>query len=279
MDFLTLLQNGNAWLFIPSAILLGALHGLEPGHSKTMMAAFIVAVHGTVKQAIMLGLAATVSHTLVVWLIALGGLYISSQISAPNLEPWIQLISGVLVLVMGAWMLWRIRESQKPHAHEHHEHSNHEHSHHEHSHHDCAHDHHTDANTHQDDYFDDHERYHAMEIKQRFENKTASNTQILIFGLTGGLIPCPAAVTVLLICLQLKEIALGSTLVLSFSVGLAITLVSVGVVAAIGVRKAKSKWAGLNAISGKAPYLSGALICLVGGYMMWHGWSGLNAVA
>jgi hypothetical protein len=55
-DFATLFQQGNGWFFIPSAILLGALHGLEPGHSKTMMAAFIVAIKGTVKQAVMLGL-------------------------------------------------------------------------------------------------------------------------------------------------------------------------------------------------------------------------------
>lgn len=67
-EFSTLLQQGasNAWLFIPSAILLGALHGLEPGHSKTMMAAFIVAIRGTVTQAVLLGVAATLSHTAVV---------------------------------------------------------------------------------------------------------------------------------------------------------------------------------------------------------------------
>ena len=64
-EFTTLLQQGNAWFFIPSAILLGALHGLEPGHSKTMMAAFIIAIKGTIKQAVMLGLAATISHTAV----------------------------------------------------------------------------------------------------------------------------------------------------------------------------------------------------------------------
>ena len=74
-EFSTLLQQGNAWFFIPSAILLGVLHGLEPGHSKTMMAAFIIAIKGTIKQAVMLGLAATLSHTAVVWLIALGGIY------------------------------------------------------------------------------------------------------------------------------------------------------------------------------------------------------------
>lgn len=72
-EFSTLLQQGNGWFFIPSAILLGILHGLEPGHSKTMMAAFIIAIKGTVKQAVMLGLAATLSHTAIVWLIALGG--------------------------------------------------------------------------------------------------------------------------------------------------------------------------------------------------------------
>src|SRR5882724_6147533 len=56
----------NAWLFIPSAIVLGALHGLEPGHSKTMMAAFIIAIRGTVRQAVLLGVSATLSHTAVI---------------------------------------------------------------------------------------------------------------------------------------------------------------------------------------------------------------------
>nr|WP_253651309.1 hypothetical protein [Vibrio sp. Y51_MX_L26] len=94
MDFVALLQQGNGWFFIPSAILLGALHGLEPGHSKTMMAAFIVAVKGTVKQAVMLGLAATLSHTAIVWIIAAGGMYISQRFTAEAAEPWMQLISG-----------------------------------------------------------------------------------------------------------------------------------------------------------------------------------------
>jgi len=70
-EFSTLLQQGNAWLFVPSAILLGALHGLEPGHSKTMMAAFIIAIRGTMTQAVLLGLSATVSHTAVVWAVAM----------------------------------------------------------------------------------------------------------------------------------------------------------------------------------------------------------------
>ena len=80
----------NAYLFVPTAVLLGALHGLEPGHSKTMMAAFIVAIRGTVAQAVTLGVAATVSHTAVVWLVALTGLYFGSRWNAEASEPYLQ---------------------------------------------------------------------------------------------------------------------------------------------------------------------------------------------
>src|SRR5580765_1508826 len=91
--FSELLQQtaGNAWLFVPSAILLGALHGLEPGHSKTMMAAFIVAVRGTVRQAILLALAATPSHTAIVWVLAAVALKYGSQWNAETTEPYFQL--------------------------------------------------------------------------------------------------------------------------------------------------------------------------------------------
>lgn len=106
-EFTTLLQQGNAWFFIPSAILLGALHGLEPGHSKTMMAAFIIAIKGTIKQAVMLGLAATISHTAVVWLIAFGGMVISKRFTAQSAEPWLQLISAVIIIGTAFWMFWR----------------------------------------------------------------------------------------------------------------------------------------------------------------------------
>ena len=84
---------------------------------------------------------------------------------------------------------------------------------------------------------DAHQLAHANAIRRRFTNRNVSNWQIAFFGLTGGLIPCPAAVTVLLLCLQLKEITLGAVLVLCFSIGLAITLVTVGAVAALGARQ------------------------------------------
>ncbi len=109
IDIAGLLQQGagNIWLFIPSAILLGALHGLEPGHSKTMMAAFIVAIRGTVSQAVLLGISATLSHTAVVWLVALAGMYFGSQWSAESSEPYFQVASGVLIIGVALWMAYR----------------------------------------------------------------------------------------------------------------------------------------------------------------------------
>lgn len=133
-EFTTLLQQGNAWFFIPSAILLGALHGLEPGHSKTMMAAFIIAIKGTIKQAVMLGLAATISHTAVVWLIAFGGMVISKRFTAQSAEPWLQLISAVIIIGTAFWMFWRTWRGERnwlenmhehDHAHHHHDHEDH----------------------------------------------------------------------------------------------------------------------------------------------------------
>ena len=114
-DFADLISQGSAhaWLFIPSAILLGALHGLEPGHSKTMMAAFIVAVRGTVCQAVLLGLAATISHTAVVWAIAFAGMYIWQGIDAETIEPYFQLASAAIIIAVALWMFWRTWQDQK----------------------------------------------------------------------------------------------------------------------------------------------------------------------
>lgn len=292
-EFSTLLQQGNAWFFIPSAILLGVLHGLEPGHSKTMMAAFIIAIKGTIKQAIMLGLAATLSHTAVVWLIALGGMYISKAFTAQAVEPWLQFVSAIIILSTALWMFWRtwrgeqnwLADAHHDHGHDHHHHHDHHHGHHHHAHHD-AHHHHDHHHEHDHaalagfaegskEYQDAHERAHATDIQRRFAGKEVTNGQILLFGLTGGLIPCPAAITVLLICIQLKAFTLGATMVLCFSVGLAITLVTVGVGAAISVQQAAKRWSGFNTLARKAPYFSSVLIAMVGVYMGIHGYMGI----
>ena len=356
-DFSTLLQQGtaNAWLFIPSAILLGALHGLEPGHSKTMMAAFIVAIRGTKTQAVLLGLSATISHTAVVWVIALGGMYFGQKWNAESSESYMQVASAVLIIGVAIWMIWRTWRQQRTCFHDHkHDHDHHhdetkhidtghgvvrlevfedgvpprfrlfsESKHgqvwtadqvrieterpdgsrqsftfvqrdgfveseqeipephefvarlrlgHEHHSHDydvefVEHDHHHHAikdyeglDVSAPGYQDPHELAHANDIRHRFANREVTTGQIIMFGLTGGLIPCPASITVLLLCLQLKQIALGATLVLCFSIGLALTMVASGVLAALSVKHVSKRWSGFGEFARKAPYFSGVLI-------------------
>jgi len=90
------------------------------------------------------------------------------------------------------------------------------------------------------------------------------------------LIPCPAAITVLMLCVQVKEYALGAGLVLCFSIGLALTLVAVGAAAAFSVRQASKCWSGLDKIARRAPYFSSVLIAIVEIYMGIHGRAGLT---
>ncbi|MBB1520529.1 nickel/cobalt efflux transporter [Aquipseudomonas guryensis] len=373
-SFAELLQQGasQAWLYFPSAILLGALHGLEPGHSKTMMAAFIVAIRGTVKQAVLLGLAATLSHTAVVWLVAMAGMYLGQNLNAETTEPYFQLASAAIIISIALWMLWRTWRGEQmwrfeegdEHQHEHHNHDEthridtghghielsifeagvpprwrlktltghawpaaevsllttradglaqqfrfvdrgdylestdeiaepHEftarlslgHTGHAHDYdlefrehgHEHAHAELEGLELSLEGYQDAHALAHANDIRQRFSNRNVTTGQIILFGLTGGLIPCPAAITVLLLCLQVQEVALGAVLVLCFSIGLAITLVSVGAAAAIGARQASNRWPWLGAVARRAPYLSSLLIIGVGVYVGFHGWIGLNA--
>src|SRR5882672_6015843 len=121
-------QHGNAWLFIPGAILLAALHGLEPGHSKTMMAAFIVAIRGTMGQAVLLGLSAAISHSLLIWVLAAVALHYGNQWNAETVEPYLQLGSAVMILGLAVWMFWRTRrdlraaaqhDGEHEHGHDH----------------------------------------------------------------------------------------------------------------------------------------------------------------
>lgn len=378
-DLPTLLQQGAAspWLFIPSAIGLGALHGLEPGHSKTVMAAFIIAIRGTLTQAVLLGLAATISHTAVVWVVALGGMYFGQQWSAEGTEPYMQVASALLILGVATWMIWRTWRQQRTcfHDHSHEQSPDHGHDHHHgearridtghgvvrlevfedgvpprfrlfresghgyalapnqvsvmteradgsrqsfafvqrdgflesqqevpdphefiarlrlvyghHSHNldvefvESAHHHHAIRDYEGLDvsapgYQDPHELAHANDIRRRVANRDVTTAQIVLFGLTGGLIPCPASITVLLLCLQLKKVALGATLVLGFSVGLALTMVMSGVLAALSLKHMSKRWGGFGEIAGKAPYISGALMLLLGLYLGFQGLQGIQ---
>ena len=126
-----------------------------------------------------------------------------------------------------------------------------------------------------DEFEDAHERAHAMEIQERFANRCVTTPQIILFGLTGGLIPCPGAFAVLLVCLQQKQYALGFTLVIAFSIGLAITLVAAGVLAAISVKQVAKHFSGFGKLVRKAPYASAIVMCAVAVWILIQGVRGL----
>lgn len=112
----------NPVLLIATALVLGALHGLEPGHSKTMMAAFIVAVRGSVRQAVLLGLSAAFSHTIIVWVLALAALSYGQDLAGEGFEHWFLLASGVLTVLIGLWIFartWRAHAARRAHSHRH----------------------------------------------------------------------------------------------------------------------------------------------------------------
>jgi len=256
MDFSQLLQQGtaHAWLYIPVAILLGALHGLEPGHSKTMMAAFIIAVRGTAWQAALLGFCAALSHTLIIWILAGLALKYGSHWNVEQTEPYFLLVSGIIVVGMAVWTIMRLREERGHHLHHHGEG-------------DQGHDHHHD---HMEDE-DAHARAHAEEIQKRFANRQVTTGQIVIFGLTGGLMPCPAAVSILIVCLQVKQFSLGFSIVAAFSFGLALTMISVGVLASWGFKKLAEKSGWFSRVAARAPYVSSYLLIALGLAFAWRG--------
>ena len=253
-DFLHALESGaaNLWLFIPAAILLGALHGLEPGHSKTMMAAFIVALRGTIGQAVLLGLSAAISHSLIIWVLVAAALHYGDQWGAEQVEPYLQLGSAAAILVLALWMMVRThRDLRQAADHDHHHGHHHDHDRDHHHGHDHGEDHdHGDADK---EFQDAHEREHAQDIVQRFGGRSVTTPQVVLFGITGGLMPCPAAFTVLLVCLQLKRATLGFVMVGAFSFGLALTMVATGTLAAWSVQHAQQRFRGFGEVMRRAP--------------------------
>jgi nickel/cobalt exporter len=276
-DIANIIQAGaaNAWFLLPTALLLGALHALEPGHSKSMMIAFIVAIHGTARQAALLALSATLGHTIVVWALALLAWRLGDAGVLERAEPWLLVVGGLLLIGLSFSILRRLVPAT-PHAHGHHHHG-HDHDH-AHSH-DHGHDHkHAHGPAHGHDHKqahqphgqfeteDAHAAFHEAEIKKQFTGKTGAvtNGEIAWFGFTGGLLPCPAAFAVLLACLHQKSYGLGIVMVAAFSIGLAAMMVAVGVAAAWGMTAIKNSTGAFDSFAKWAPYVSSAVVFVIG---------------
>ncbi len=268
-----IVENPLTWMYFPTALLLGALHALEPGHAKTLTAAYLIGIKGTKRDAFLLGLSVALTHSLVVIGISVIALWIGRESFTQDVTHWLQLGSGVIVIILGAWLMTKrilqMRRSKHRHNHNHDHHSHHhhdenEHDHiHNHHHHDHEHHHHEE---HDHDLMsdDEHARAHAKAMPE-YAKKGERPTlwQIITFGAAGGMIPCPASITVMLLALSIGKFGAGLFAVAGFSIGLAVTLVGIGLAVVVGLSKlqgtGKFHW-----ISKNAPILSAAVVMLSG---------------
>ncbi|HEY3061652.1 MAG TPA: sulfite exporter TauE/SafE family protein [Chloroflexota bacterium] len=184
------------------AVVLGAAHALQPGHGKTVVAAYLVGSRGTARHALFLGATVTLTHTAGVYALGLVTLFLSQYIVPERLYPVLEIVSGLLVVAIGVWLFGRRLLSaigfgrKHAHAHHHHDHG-HEHGH--------------------------GPGQHTHDVPQQ-----VSWRSLLALGVSGGLLPCPEALMVLLITIAAHRVLFGLLLIVAFSTGLASVLVGFG---------------------------------------------------
>ncbi len=260
-------------LALLSALVLGAGHALSPGHGKTVVAAYLVGSRGTVLQALLLGLTVTATHVSSVLLLGAVTLWLSQYVVAAELYPWIGVASGAGVIAVGGGLLrsrWKTWRAYKARAVElaaaaitddrHHHHGR-------------AHGHETghgpgssptplpvDNGGWLDHSHgpDGHEHIHVDDA-----GEPVSLQRLLMLGITGGAVPCPSALVVLLAAIALHRILFGMLLIISFSVGLAAVLMAIGVLV-VRAQGLLSRLSGANKAAAWLPVASACVVMLLG---------------
>lgn len=230
-----------ALLGIGMAFVLGAIHAMSPGHGKTIVAAYLVGSRGTIQHAAFLGGMVTFTHTISVFLLGFATLFLSKYVLPEKIVPWLGAISGLSIVLIGLSLFRKrlavLRGKDEPHHH-HHGHSHgHEH-------------HHGDGNLH-----------HHHHVPQG----EVTLAGLIALGVSGGLVPCPSALVLLLSAIALGRTGYGLLLLVAFSFGLAIVLMAIG--AAVLYAKnlvPSSERLTENAAFRWIPVLSAAVIVCVG---------------
>lgn len=221
--------QGVLLLLLLAAAGWGALHALSPGHGKAMVAAYLVGTRGTARHAVALGLTVTLTHTIGVFALGLVTLLLSAYVLPEDLYPWLNLVSGLLVVVIGGAVLRsRIRWGRRQAAAAHHQHDHHHGHSHDHPH----------GHDHDHGHGHGHEHSHGGHGHSHTPPDRITWRGLLGMGAAAGLIPCPSALVVLLAAVAQQQVALGMLLIVAFSLGLAVTLtvLGLGVVYARGLR-------------------------------------------
>jgi nickel/cobalt transporter (NicO) family protein len=228
----------------------GAAHALSPGHGKTIVAAYLVGARGTFAHALFLGATTTITHTLGVFVLGLATLVASQYILPERIYPWLSTLSGLLVITIGLSIGWnRLRSLLRgePLDHHHHDHAHHDHAYPDHVHHEHSQEHgdnHTHSHSHNHGHNHSETYYHTYNRGYSHDHHPTAHGHshlppgadggavtwrgLLALGISGGLLPCPSALVVLLGAIALERVAFGLLLILTFSLGLATVLTAFG---------------------------------------------------
>ena len=257
----------SLWVLLSAALIaagLGALHALEPGHGKTIVAAYLVGSRGTARHAVLLGIVVTAAHTAGVYLLGALTLYASRYIVPEQLYPWLGAISGLSVAGLGIFIFlrhWTGETGEHSHA-----------------------------------PGEQHSHWFLSMFKQATPTAPAGRAvipgdskpveralslrELCMLGITGGIVPCPAALVVLLSAFSLHRIGFGLFLITAFSLGLAAVLVIVGLTMVYAKRVMSSRVPAGNTALRYLPFLSSAFMVVLGvgitasavaSVQIWHG--------
>jgi nickel/cobalt transporter (NicO) family protein len=192
---------------------LGAVHALSPGHGKTLVAAYLVGSRGTARHAVFLGGMVTFTHTISVFFLGFVTLFLSEYVAPETLSPILATISGLTILWIGATLL--VKRARRLTAPDHHHDHGHDHEH--------SHDH-----THTHDHGHSHDHHHGPGGHSHVPEGDVTMGSLIALGASGGLVPCPSAMVLLLTAVSLQQTGLGMILLVSFSLGLAAVLTAIG---------------------------------------------------
>ncbi len=226
------------------AAAMGMGHAFSPGHGKTVMAAYLIGERGTSWHALILGIIVTITHTWSILLLGIVVLYAGEAISEEQLQFWTGIASGLIILGLGIVLFqrrYRTYVIAKYGAHSH------------------GHDHHH----HGDD--DDHGHSHVVETE---DGAPPTYGSILWLGISGGIVPCPAALIVLLLALKFGRLFYGLWLIVAFSIGLAAVLVAIGIIVVRTAGAVRERTKSRPGIILALPVFSSALITVLGGWIV-----------
>jgi len=248
-------------LALGASLIAGMAHALTPGHGKAMVGAYLVGARGTVKDAVLLGIVVTLTHTAGVYVLGFLCLWLTSRIRAEVVGQWLSLTSGLLVLGMGFWLFQRgllhyhgLRalpgHAHTPGGHTHgHTHGVHDHNH------DAGHAH-------------EHDGAAPPDAPLGAPATSARETRrgVIALGVAGGMVPCFDSLAVLIAAVNLGRIELGLALIAAFSVGMALVLVAIGILM-VKAKDFMARFTGEGAFVRALPAVSGGILFLLGAWL------------